>query len=279
MTTLVFANQKGGVGKTTSALNIGAYLAHAGKKVLLIDLDPQANLTSGVGFFENLPVDKTPETSQEQEPSQPIQSYPSIYDVLIGDKSLSQVFTLTEIPNLMIVPSHISLAGAEVEMVNLIARESLLKKALENFQEDFDYVIIDCPPSLGLLTINALNAADYVIVPIQCEYYALEGLSQLTNTIDLVKNINPNLQLGGIVMTMFDSRTKLSAQVVDEVRKHFGQTVFDTVIPRNVRLSEAPSHGKTILQYDKNSSGGVAYEKLAKEFIQRFDSRKRGNAN
>ncbi len=262
MTTLVFANQKGGVGKTTSALNVGAYLANAGKKVLLIDLDPQANLTSGIGFFQQNNMSKYPASEENR--------YLNTYDILINGKPISQVFTFTEIDNLAIVPSHISLAGAEVEMVNVMAREGVLRKALDDLHEPFDFVLIDSPPSLGLLTINALNSADYVIVPIQCEYYALEGLGQLTNTMNLVKNINPKLELGGIILTMFDARTKLSAQVMAEVREHFPKLTFETIIPRNVRLSEAPSHGKSILQYDDKSHGAIAYAKLAQEFITRF---------
>ncbi len=264
MLKFVIANQKGGVGKTTTAINLGANLALEGKKVLLIDMDPQGNLSSGVGY-EKAQDDDWKSTSESES------KYPSVYDVLTENKPISEVFVSTSIDNLFLVPAHLSLAGAEVEIVNALSRESILRSALANFQEDFDYVFIDCPPSLGLLTINALVAADKIIVPIQCEYFALEGLGQLVETIKLVTNINPKLRIGGVVLTMFDARTNLSTQVADEVREFFKDLVFKSVIPRNVKLSEAPSHGKPIELYDTASAGAKAYMELAKEFIKKFD--------
>lgn len=243
-------NQKGGVGKTTSAINLGAYMAELGSKVLLVDLDPQANATSGFGIAGTVRR--------------------CVYEVLLGNAALSTVTVKTQHAGLDIIPSCKDLAGAEVELVSQLARESRLQKALDSGDEKYDIVLIDCPPSLGLLTINALNAASDVLVPVQCEYLALEGLSQLVQTLELVRrNLNPNLNLFGLILTMFDPRTNLSAQVVEEVREHFPQT-FETVIPRSVRLSEAPSHGRTILQYDPNSKGAKAYGKLARELLIRL---------
>jgi chromosome partitioning protein len=263
MKTFAIANQKGGVGKTTTVLNLGASLARKGKKVLVIDLDPQANLSSGLGFTKQFDKDSWNQT--EEAP------YKSIYDVLINHTPLSNVFVTTNQENLLLIPSHLSLAGAEIEMVNMLARETLLKKALDEFKQDVDYVLIDCPPSLSLLTINALTSADYLIIPIQCEYFALEGLGQLMQTTKLIKGINPSLQIGGVVLTMFDSRTRLSSNVVDDVREYFKDKAFKTVVPRNVRLSEAPSYGQHIYDYDDSSTGAKAYTSLAKEFIDRFE--------
>ena len=244
------ANQKGGVGKTTTAINMGAYLALSGMRVLLIDIDPQANTTSSLGFDKNnLPL--------------------SIYDALINKVPATEIILLTDHFCLELVPSSPALAGAEVEMVGLLAREHLLRKAIAPVVERYDYVLIDCPPSLGLLTINAFTAAtDGVIIPVQCEYLALEGLTLLIHTVNLVRdNLNPRLRIRGLLMTMYDTRTNLSRQVVQEVRKHFSDKVFDAIIPRNVRLGEAPSHGETILSYAPQSTGGSAYRTLARELI------------
>jgi chromosome partitioning protein len=249
-----FANQKGGVGKTTTAVNLGAYLSAAGRRVLVVDADPQANATSSLGI-------------------EPASVHRSIYDTLIRQQVLMDVIVPTMHPGLLLAPSTPALAGAEVEMVSILAREYLLRKVLDPASGNWDYVFIDCPPSLGLLTVNALTAAkDGVIVPIQCEYLALEGLGRLWGTIQLVReNLNPNLRISGMVLTMFDGRTNLSAQVVREVRTHFPEQTFRTIIPRSVRLSEAPSYGQTILTYAPESPGGLAYAALAEEFLGRTE--------
>ena len=247
---IAIANQKGGVGKTTTSVNLAACLGAKKKKVLLVDCDPQGNASSGYG------IDKS---ALEQ----------TIYHVLIDGTDIREVIQHTEF-KVDVLPANIELAGAEVELVAAISRETRLKKALDQVAGDYDYIIIDCPPSLGLLTLNSLAAADSVLMPIQCEFYALEGVSQLMNTIDLVRNnLNDKLEVEGVVMTMYDSRTKLAEQVVAEVRENFGETVYKTMIPRNVRLSEAPSYGQPIIYYDKSSKGAAVYMKLAKEVISR----------
>lgn len=248
---ICIANQKGGVGKTTTAINLSASLAAAEKKTLLIDGDSQGNSTSGIG---------TDRSSFQKA---------NLYHAMIGEVPFNDVITKTAIPNLDVVPSNQDLIGIEVEFVGLEEKEQRLKKLLNSLDRDYDFIVIDCPPSLGVMTINALVAADYLIVPLQCEYFAMEGLGYLLNTVRLVKTqLNPNLSLGGILLTMFDQRNLLSHRVSDDVRKHFGDKVFKTVIPRNVRLSECPSHGLPIILYDIKSRGALAYMDMAKEIIQ-----------
>ena len=250
MKIIAIANQKGGVGKTTTAVNLSACLAKKGKRVLLIDCDPQGNSTSGVG------VDKR-------------RCEKTVYDVLIGDAGINDVIVKTPYDNLSVCPSNISLSGAEIELVSEMGRETKLKNAINTVKNEFDIVLIDAPPSLGLITINVLTAANSVIVPIQCEYYALEGVSQLMSTIKKVKQVmNPDLEIEGILMTMFDSRTNLSIQVIEEVKKFFPNKVYKSLIPRNVRLSEAPSFGKPIIYYDNSSKGAEGYLDLADEVLK-----------
>ncbi|SDL15294.1 ParA family protein [Natronincola ferrireducens] len=242
-------NQKGGVGKTTTNVNLSACIASKGKKVCVIDIDPQGNTTSGFG------IDKA---SLEY----------NIYDVMIEDTDIKEAIVKTEFENIDLIGSSNALAGAEIELVAIKDRETKLKKAINSIRNQYDYIFVDCPPSLGLLTINSLSAVDSVLIPIQCEYYALEGVSQLMNTIQLVKkSLNPDLEVQGVVLSMFDGRTNLSIQVVDEVKNHFKGKVYTTIIPRNVRLAEAPSHGQPIIYYDRKSKGAEAYWDLAEEFI------------
>jgi chromosome partitioning protein len=249
--TIAIANQKGGVGKTTTAINLASCLAVAEKKTLLVDIDPQGNTTSGVGVEKNNVGIST-------------------YDVLLGDSPIDKAILETQLEFMHILPSNIELVGAEVELVETYEREFRLKRALLPVEDKYDFIFVDCPPSLGLLTVNALTAADSVIIPIQCEYYALEGLSQLLNTIELVrKRLNPELQIHGVLLTMYDSRLNLSKQVADEARRFFPEKIFETVINRNVRLSEAPSFGKPILLYDILCTGAANYMNLAKEVLSR----------
>ena len=250
---VALANQKGGVGKTTTAINLGASLAACERKVLLIDLDPQANATSGLGLPKN--DDR------------------SMYAVLAGELRLADIVRATELPTLFVAPSSVDLVGAEVELRDTSEREFRLKTAISQLDSDYDYILIDSPPSLGLLTINGLAAADSVLVPMQCEYFAMEGVSQLLNTVERVReSVNPELEIEGIALTMYDDRMNLSRQVAEEVRNHFGAKVYKTVVPRNVRLGEAPSFGKPIILYDIRSRGSEAYVSLAKEFIARAES-------
>ncbi len=251
------ANQKGGVGKTTTSINLSTILAKKGKKVLMIDADPQGNASSGVG------VDKEVEES--------------VYDILIGDTEIKNVVIKTNIKNLYVCPSNINLAGAEVELVSVMSREYRLKEKLDEVKDEYDYIIIDCPPSLGLITLNAFTASDSVLIPVQCEYYALEGLGQLINTINLVKkHLNKNINIEGALLTMYDARTNLSNQVVKEVKKYFNDKVYKNVIPRNVKLSEAPSYGMPISIYDPRSKGAKSYEKFVKEFMKNNDLEAKG---
>jgi chromosome partitioning protein len=248
---IAIANQKGGVGKTTTAINLGASLAVAERRTLVIDIDPQANASSGLGLDRKLEI-------------------PNIYDVLVGETGFREAIQKkVHFPLLDLVPSTRDLVGAEIEMVSMLSRETVLRRALEPVRDDYDYVLIDCPPSLGLLTLNTLTAADSVLIPIQCEFYALEGLSQLLNTIRLVQRaLNPGLKIEGVLLTMFDQRLNLSNQVANDAREYFGSKVFRTAIPRNVRLAEAPSFGEPIIHYDVLSKGAQSYLALAKEVLQ-----------
>ncbi len=258
--TIALANQKGGVGKTTTVINLAASLAALETKVLIVDADPQANATSGIGFdIRNI---KT-----------------SIYECLIDGVNPKDIILSTEIDNLDLIPSHIDLVGAEIEMLNLPNREKVLKQVIEKVRDNYEFVFIDCSPSLGLLTVNALTAADSVIIPVQCEYFALEGLGKLLNTIKIIQTrLNPELEIEGFLLTMYDSRLRLSNQVVDEVQKHFQQMVFETIIQRNIKLSEAPSFGKPALMYDANSRGAINHLNLARELLQKNEKTKISNA-
>ena len=245
------ANQKGGVGKTTTTVNLGACLASLGKRVLLVDMDAQGNATSGVGI-------RKPDVTQD------------IYDVLVNELPIAEATLVTEHENLSIVPATLQLAGAEIELTSMMARESRLKGSLAEVNDQYDYILIDCPPSLGHLTINSFTASDSILIPVQCEYYALEGLSQLLNTVRLVqKHFNPELEIEGVLLTMYDARTNLGNEVVEEVRKYFREKVYETIIPRNIRLSEAPSHGMPIIDYDPRYRGAEVYQALAKEVVNR----------
>jgi chromosome partitioning protein len=252
--TIAIANQKGGVGKTTTAINLSACLAELGKKVLVIDIDPQGNTTSGFGLAKN-----------------DIQN--TIYEVILQEVDITSAICKNVIENLDIIPSNVNLAGAEIDLIDIENREYILKESIEQIKEKYEYIILDCPPSLSMLTVNAMTASNTVLVPIQCEYYALEGLTQLIHTINLVKKkLNPELELEGVVFTMFDSRTNLSLQVVENVKDNLKQNIYKTIIPRNIRLAEAPSHGVPINIYDTKSAGAESYRQLAKEVINRESS-------
>lgn len=248
---IAIANQKGGVGKTTTAINLAASLAILEHRTLLIDADPQANATSGIGF-------------------DPRNIKTSIYECIINEVEPKDIILSTDTPNLDLIPAHIDLVGAEIEMINLPNREMMMRQAISKIKDQYEFIIIDCSPSLGLITVNSLTAADSVIVPVQCEYFALEGLGKLLNTIKIVQSrLNPDLEIEGILLTMYDSRLRLSNQVVDEVKTHFQQMVFDTIIQRNIRLGEAPSFGLSVLMHDANSSGAINYLNLAREILQK----------
>ena len=248
---IAIANQKGGVGKTTTAINLSACLVEEGKKVLTIDMDPQGNTTSGFGL-EKTELKNT------------------VYELMLGECTILESMIQTEIDNLLLIPSNVNLAGAEIELLDIDDKEYILKNEVDYIKEDFEFIIIDCPPSLNMLTINAMTTADTILVPIQCEYYALEGLSQLIHTINLVQTrLNPNLQMEGVVFTMYDARTNLSLQVVEDVKNNLSTNIYKTIIPRNIRLAEAPSHGLPINLYDAKSAGAESYRLLAKEVIER----------
>jgi len=252
--TIVICNQKGGTGKTTTSVNLSAALADAGKKVLLVDMDPQGNATSGIGINKN-------------------EIAASAYEILLGKINARQAITKTAIPSLDIIPCNIHLTGAEIELVGVLSRENRLKKSLAEIKPDYDYIIMDSPPSLGLLTLNALVAADSILIPIQCEFYALEGVSQLLNTITLIRDgLNPSLEVEGVLMTMADFRTNLTIEVINEIKNYFKEKVYQTIIPRNIRLSEAPSYGKPINRYDSSSVGSKKYAELAMEVLKANNS-------
>ena len=248
---IAFANQKGGVGKTTTCINLSAYIAAMGKKVLVVDMDPQGNATSGLGIDKNADIN-------------------SLYDSIAGDVAIEDVVKRTAFPRLDIIPATVDLAGAEIELVQMNNREKVVKEVLSKLKDSYDFITIDCPPSLGLLTVNALTACDTVAIPIQCEFFPLEGLAQLMNTIKLVKkHLNPDIDIGGVILTMKDSRSNFVSEVSQEIRRYFGKKVYETAIPRNIRLAEAPSHGLPILKYDPKSKGAVAYLELAEEVLNR----------